>query len=211
MRLGLYIFAAAWLSCATAAAAVEAPAAPQEQAQMTPCAKQALRAQKYLSAALEKQQTLEPKQLNRLTKDLEDLNEDLEQLLGPEILRDLAAPEQKPAEQQEKPAAAPDASLAEIRKAIQSFYGDHKGSFPKDLNELVPLYLQALPNLRLPDHELTNTVTLVNSSDYDSNLPLAVTESGGWLYFSSTASVNAGMLLIDCSHAAPGGTAWAGY
>ncbi|MCX5784641.1 MAG: hypothetical protein NTX59_03035 [Elusimicrobia bacterium] len=159
-------------------------------------------AMEYLSAMLAKQDRLEPEKLAETAKDITRLNEKLKALLGPEILKELEADEKTLLEKQQ--GAFAKGSLALVRSSLQIYYGDHNGVFPDNLGGLIPGYLESIPDLQLPVHEKTGKITVIDSKKYDDNLSSAVTDSGGWLYFSSPDSMNFGMLLIDCSHKAPG-------
>jgi len=164
--------------------------------------KETLQAIKYLSVMLAKQGRLEPGQLEETSKDISRLAIKLKALLGPEILQELEAEEKELLYKEQETAAR--SSLAQTRTALQIYYSDHNGIFPKDLSELTTGYLKFIPELQLPGHVKTGNVTVIDSKKYENNLSSAVTDSGGWLYFSSTDSINSGMLVIDCAHKAEG-------
>lgn len=97
--------------------------------------------------------------------------------------------------------------LARLRRALQDFFAAAGGRWPASLEELVPGYLPAIPALDLPGHEPTAAARYVSGRLHDADLPSAVADTGGWLYFSDPASDNWGLALIDCSHP-HGGAAW---
>jgi len=189
----------------------ETPAPPPAGAAADPGARPAyapkyldetLRTISYLSAMLERQEKLDPKKLKKTAGEITGLNKRLKELLGPGIISELEAAEEK---QRDKAlAASAKLSLASVRSALQIYYGDHNGDFPKTLEALVPDRLKQLPELQVPGHEKTGRVTVLDTKRYDSDLGAAITDSGGWLYFSSPDSLNFGMLVIDCSHKEPG-------
>jgi hypothetical protein len=164
--------------------------------------KETLLTMKYLSTMLARRDKLAPEKLEETSKDIASFNEKLKALLGPEIIKELEAEEKALLER--RPVALPKSSLASVRSALQIYYGDHNGVFPDNLDALIPDYLTYIPDLHLPDHEKTGRISVINSKEYDNNLSSAVTDSGGWLYFSSTDSINSGMLVIDCSHKSAG-------
>ena len=180
---------------------------PSQEAAVKPAntpkfADEARQAVKYLSAIPSKQDRLAPEKLDEAAKDIINLNEKLQALLGPEILKEIDADEKALFEKEQ--GAFAKGSLALVRSALQIYYGDHNGVFPDDLAGLIPGYLEAIPDLQLPGHTKTGKITVIDSKKHDNDLVPAITDSGGWLYFSSTDSINFGMLLIDCSHKAPG-------
>ena len=218
MTLKFFLAAPAMACLLGRAAALEPPGGAAAAADSAPCAMryeaQALLAGKYIPAVLARQDRLGPEKFERALADIAELNEKLIKLLGPGALSEIEAEETAAkAAAEAEPAAAPEAALAEIRRALQTYYGDHNAVFPKSLSELVPAYLSALPRLHLAGHKLTGDTALVDSKEYDSDPAAAVTDSGGWLYFSSTQSANWGMLTIDCSHAegAPNKSRWCDY
>ncbi|MCM2267795.1 MAG: hypothetical protein NDI60_08505 [Elusimicrobiales bacterium] len=130
--------------------------------------------------------------LAALEPDLEKFNAKLRETLGEELLADAAAREAAKA-------------LLQVRSALQLYYAAAGGTYPAGPAELAPAYLPALPTLRLPGHAPSAAVTLITSGKYDKDIAGAVTDSGGWLYFSGAESANRGLLAIDCSHKSPEG------
>lgn len=98
--------------------------------------------------------------------------------------------------------------LARLRRALQDFFADKGGRWPASLDELVPDYLPAIPALHLPGHEPSAYVTYARGRLHDGDPAAAVTDSGGWLYFSDPDSANWGLALIDCSHGYEAGAPW---
>lgn len=158
----------------------------------------------HLTALRERWEALNPEGLEETLRDLARLDERLKTALGPEAVREL---DERDRPRREAAAAAMANSLvARLRQAVQRFHFDSDGTrFPKSLQELVPDYIDAVPELNLPWHGRTDAVTLVNTSKFDKDFSKAVTDTGGWLYFSDPKSDNRGMLIIDCSHKGPDG------
>lgn len=102
-------------------------------------------------------------------------------------------------------------ALRELRHALRRYYADTGGRYPSSPEVLVPGYLPALPALALPGHTRTARVTVVEGREYDKDISGAVTDSGGWLYFSGAGSANRGLLVIDCSHKGPAGQEYFSY
>lgn len=159
-----------------------------------------LRAQDYLGALLRRSPDADPKALEEAVKDLNGLSEKLKALLGPETVREL--------EERDKGRriAAAQEALAAGRGALQRYFADSEGKFPKSPEELSPRYLDAMPEIGLPGHERTRAAVLIDSTKYDKDLLKAVGDSGGWLYFTDPKSAYWGMLMLDCSHKDAGGT-----
>ncbi len=126
--------------------------------------------------------------------------------LPPEAAREL---EQELALMREKAAAARALrDLARLRRALQDFFADKGGRWPAALDELVPDYLPAIPALDLPGHEPSSSVKYAEGGPLGDDPAAAVSDSGGWLYFSGQASDNLGLVLIDCSHPDEKGAPW---
>lgn len=148
---------------------------------------------------------LPPERLDALAAQAAALRLQVREALGPEVI--------EAAEREEAPARAAAAlqTLAAFRKALQAWYAAGGGKYPASPAELAPTALPAVPELHLPGHEPSSAVRVIDSSKYDKDVPGAVTDSGGWLYFASPDSDNYGLLLIDCRHAAPGGAEFYKY
>ena len=151
-----------------------------------------------LALLLERGGEIPQERLAALAPQLAAFNAAAEKTLGDEILAATAAEHAKK-------------SLQKVRTALQVWFGDNGGKYPPDLAALVPSYLPALPELRLPGHPLTDKTTVITSKKYDNALEKAVTDSGGWLYFSGDESANRGLLIIDCSHKSPAGQEYFKY
>lgn len=151
-----------------------------------------------LALLLEHGGQLPQERLAALDPQLTVFNSAVEKALGEELLAGAAAEHAKKA-------------LQKVRTALQIWFGDNGGKYPPDLAALTPSYLPALPELRLPGHSLTDKVTLITSKKYDAALEKAVSDSGGWLYFSGEESASRGLLVIDCSHKSPAGQEYFKY
>jgi len=167
------------------------------------------KAMKNLALLLERGAEIPPARLEALAPELARFNGKLEDALGPDLIAD-AARREKAIEAARRAAAAVSA-LQEFRSALQTYYGVNGGKYPADPAELASDPSQAIPELLLPDHSATAKVTIIDSRKYDDDFTRAVTDSGGWLYFSNQDSVNYGLLLIDCRHTAPDGTEFFKY
>jgi len=215
-----FIFAAL-LAGAAPAGAQDAPAAGSQEA-ARPAATQAqqveaalknypeiMQIMKNLSVLMERGAEVPPERMAALAPELGKFNTLVKQTLGEKILADIAARE-KAIEEKERTGAALQ-TLRAFRAALQVSYGQNGGKYPKSPAEMVGVNITAVPELYLPGHERTNKLTVINSRKYDKDATKAVTDSGGWLYFSDPASVNYGLLLLDCSHDGPDGMPFSGY
>ncbi len=209
-----FIFAAV-LACAAPAGAQEAASpAAQEAARPAPTQSQQVEAalknypeimqiMKNLSVLMERGAEIPPERMAALAPELGKFNGRVKETLGEKILADVAARE-KAIEDKERTGAALD-TLRSFRAALQVSYGQNGGKYPKSPAEMVSVNITAVPELYLPGHERTNRITVITSRKHDKDASKAVTDSGGWLYFSDPASVNYGLLLLDCSHDGPDG------
>lgn len=153
-----------------------------------------MRAQDYLAALLRWSAEADPKALEETVKDVNGLSEKLKGLLGPETVRELEERDK------DRRIAAAREALAAGREALQHYFADSEGKFPKLTEELSPRYLDMMPELGLPGHERTRAVLLIDSAKHDKDLSKAVGDGGGWLYFTDPKSAYWGMLMLDCSH-----------
>lgn len=88
-------------------------------------------------------------------------------------------------------------SLSYIRSSLQIYYGETEGTFPPDLQTLVPNPAKAIPELDLPGYSKTNKVTLVKSIKGE-NVSKAVKNTGGWLYIADKTNLKLwGEVRID--------------
>lgn len=103
--------------------------------------------------------------------------------------------------------AAIKGDLGAIRSAISIYYSDKEGLFPGgNLSQaLVPTYLAAIPNNRIPSvgaqnnpgHNITNTVVVG---------VVAAQDGGGWTY-----SDTIGEVYVRCTHNDTRGISWTAY
>jgi hypothetical protein len=200
--------AASVLLLASAAYAQE-PAAQAPQAVAQPAAQQPAPAvnpqpQKYsgeiraavksLALLLERAAEVPPQKLDELAPELTRFTAKVNETLGQKIISDAAQKEDQAR------AARAKTALQEFRSALQVYYVQNGGKYPRN-----PADLAGVPELDLPGHAPTTAVTVVDSKKYDKDISGAVTDSGGWLYFGNPASANYGLLIIDCRHREPGG------
>jgi hypothetical protein len=211
-----FIFSAL-LACAAPAGAQEAtkPAArpaPTQAQQVEAALKnypEIMQIMKNLSVLMERGAEIPPERMAALAPELSKFNGRVKETLGEKVLADIAARE-KAIEEKERTGAALE-TLRSFRAALQVSYGQNGGRYPKSPAEMVSVNITAVPELYLPGHARTDKVTVINSRKHDKDASKAVTDSGGWLYFSDPASVNYGLLLLDCSHYGPEGMAFFEY
>lgn len=188
-------------------------AAPETAAaQKPPVSKYApeiLLAIKNLSALLERGAEIPAGRIEAFAPELSSFNGKVKDALGRELLADIARRE-KELDEKERSAAAKKIMQA-FRAALQVYYGEKGAVYPKNPGLLVPEIIPEVPELRLPGHERTASVTVIDSKKYDKDLGRAVEDTGGWLYFSDPASDNYGLLVLDCSHLETGGSEFFRY
>ncbi len=198
-------FLAAALLPASAGAEEIKPSTPAVQAaqpdkqlpqKYSPALRQILR---DLSILVERGGGIPAEKLDALAADMEKLDGKVKEVLGRDILEETARREER------EDAAAAKKALSSFRASLQISYATNGGRYPSALTGLPSEELPALPELRLPGHAATSSVIVIDSKKYDKDFSKAVTDSGGWLYFSNPASVNYGLLVIDCNHREPGG------
>lgn len=162
-----------------------------------------MRTMKDLSALLEHGAAIPAARLDALAPELKKFDDKVKDALGREITEAMARREKEQDERER--AAAAKRALQDLRAALQAWYGDNGGKYPADLAALVPGKIPAIPGLCLPGHKITSDVRVINSKNYDKDMADAVTDAGGWLYFSDPASSNYGLLVLNCRHTEPGG------
>ncbi len=144
---------------------------------------------KHLSALLSQQALLDHNELDAVLAETAALDVRIKNLLGPVIMNEL--------EEREKERLA-ETELLKLRSLLIAYYGDNQGVYPATPEALIPKHLAAIPELELPHHARTGVIEL--NADAGAELEKAVTDSGGWLYFTNPASVHFGMLVLNCSH-----------
>lgn len=210
------LFSVLFLSCgavhAGEAAAPAAPAAETTAAQQPPPDKYApeiRQAMRNLSALLERLAEIPPSRLEAFAPGLAAFDGKVKDALGKELVAELARKEKEEGDKERSASAK--STLRAFRAALQLYYGDKGGAYPKNPELLVPALLPAVPELHLPDHEKTAKIKIIDSKKYDKDFSRAVGDSGGWLYFSNPGSGNYGLLLLDCSHTEAGGQEFSRY
>lgn len=211
----LNIFFSFFLLCGTAAyaqeavktAATESQAAPAQQ--QNKYAPEILQAIKNLTVLAERSSEIPQAKLDALAPEIAVFNHKVKAALGSEILADIARKE-KDQDDRIRSAKAK-RTLQSFRAALQVYYGDKGGAYPKSPELMVPKEIQAVPEIRLPEHEPSSKIRIIDSKKYDKDYSKAVSDSGGWLYFSSRDSDNYGLLLLDCSHKEAGGAEFFRY
>lgn len=143
--------------------------------------------------------SLPPERLDALAAEAAALSARVREALGRDVL---AAVEREEAPRLSEAAKK---TLARFRAELQVYYATNGGKYPASPAKLVPDQINSVPAIELPGHEASAAITLIDSKKFDRDASKAVTDSGGWLYFTATDSANYGLLLIDCSHREPGG------
>jgi uncharacterized RDD family membrane protein YckC len=96
------------------------------------------------------------------------------------------------------------ANLKNIQTAIQVYYADQM-AYPKDLNSLVPKYLDAVPAVKLDKYGFGSSSQVESYSFLDSTGqvdPQRLKNTGHWLYDPAT-----GKIVIDCTQIDSNGSA----
>ncbi|OGR62400.1 MAG: hypothetical protein A2X31_01675 [Elusimicrobia bacterium GWB2_63_22] len=143
--------------------------------------------------------SLPPERLDALAAEAAALSARVREALGRDVL---AAVEREEAPRLSEAAKK---TLARFRAELQVYYATNGGKYPASPARLAPDQIHSVPALELPGHEASAVITLIDSRKFDNDASKAVTDSGGWLYFTAPESANYGLLLIDCSHREPGG------
>jgi len=167
------------------------------------------KAARNLALLLERGGEIAPEKLDALAPELARFNKKLEETLGRDLLADAARREKELDDAGRTEAAIK--ALQDFRTSLQVYYAKTGGKYPADPAALAPDDLPTIPELHLPGHEMTAKITVIDSKEYDDDLAKAVTDSGGWLYFSGQDSMNYGLLIIDCRHQTPGGAEFHKY
>jgi hypothetical protein len=199
------IFTAALL-LGGAAYAQEAPAQAAAPARLDPALE---RTGRNLAILAEKYAEIPAERLQRLAPEMERFNAAVREALGEKILAEIAARE-KAADEKARTESALQ-TLQAFRGALQVYYTQTGGKYPKSPAELAPDSISAVPELHLPGHERTAAIKIVDSTKFDKDISKAVTGSGGWLYFSSPDSAYYGLLLLDSAHPGPDGLKFLDY
>ncbi len=183
-----------------------APAAPQNPGPAPAVLDETV---KYLSILEERRAEVPPEKWSALQPELQALTAKVKDALGEKIVAEIAARDK--AEEDRRLSREAVGLLQSFRASLQIYYSETGGRYPKTPADLAPGIIQAVPVVHLPDHAPTDRIVLVKSRKYDKNFEKAVKDTGGWLYFADPSSSNYGLLLLDCSHAAPDGTKFDAY
>ncbi len=91
--------------------------------------------------------------------------------------------------------------LGSLRAATSIYYGDTEGSYPANLDALVPKHVDAIPAIQVGGHERTKAVRIVTKAGGKSAGPY-LKDTGGWVYFQTPGNPDLdGTVVIDCVHA----------
>ena len=92
--------------------------------------------------------------------------------------------------------------LVRLRSAIAAYYGEHQGVYPTDdLSCLVPDYIEAIPQTRVPGFAPSAQVSVGNSQT-------ALTGTGGWAYINDPSDPRFGDVFVNTRRADSYGKAW---
>ena len=92
--------------------------------------------------------------------------------------------------------------LVRLRSAIAAYYGEHQGMYPTDdLTSLVPAYIEAIPQARVPGFAPS---AHVSAGSYEQ----ALTGEGGWAYVSDPNDPRFGDVFVNTTRADSYGKAW---
>ncbi|HBL18420.1 MAG: hypothetical protein A2X36_14380 [Elusimicrobia bacterium GWA2_69_24] len=105
--------------------------------------------------------------------------------------------------------------LLTLRAFVLIFRDEHKGAYPRKLQELAPEYHSApIGIMRTGAHPPTMEVSAYDGSvcSADGKLDRSrVRDTGGWGYVGDPAASCAGTVFIDCTHTDSEGKVWAAY
>lgn len=186
-----------------------APAAQKTEPSTLKYSAEINKAARNLALLLERGGEIAPEKLDALAPELARFNGKLEETLGRDLLADAARREKELDDARRTEAAVK--ALQAFRSSLQVYYATNGGKYPADPAALAPDSIPAIPELYLPEHGRTAKITIIDSKKYDDDFARAVTDSGGWLYFSRPDSMNYGLLILDCRHKASGGTEFFKY
>jgi len=211
LLISLFIFAA---PPASAQEAVRPPAAQDTASRMPPRQQnkyypEILQTMKNLSVLLERWAEVPEEKMDALAPDLAAFDGKVRAALGQQLLSDVARKEKELEDRARAESAKK--TLQALRSALQVYYGSNGGVYPKNPSLLIPSVMQEVPELYLPGHDRTIKITVIDSKKYDNSLSRAITDSGGWLYFSNPDSALYGLLVLDCSHTETGGSEFFQY
>lgn len=176
----------------------EAAATEKPQPQQNKYYPEILQTMKNLSVLLERWAEVPQPKMDALAPEMAAFNEKVKNTLGKEMLAEIARKEKELEDKARASSAIK--TLQAFRAALQVSYATNGGVYPKTPALLIPSEMQEVPELYLPGHERTTKITVIDSKKHETDFNKAVTDSGGWLYFSNPASVNYGLLVLDCSH-----------
>lgn len=92
--------------------------------------------------------------------------------------------------------------LVRLRSAIAAYYGEHQGMYPTDdLTSLVPAYIEAIPQARVPGFAPTSHVSAGNYEQ-------AMTGQGGWAYINDPMDPRFGDVFVNTDRPDSYGKAW---
>ncbi len=97
-------------------------------------------------------------------------------------------------------------TVSTIRSALNIYIGDHDGAIPRDLDALVPKYIERFPAAFTRPHGEVTGMRNIDSAAYEAaRLP----DSGGWAFVSSGPS--SGTVIVDCVHSDTRGVPYISY
>ncbi len=95
--------------------------------------------------------------------------------------------------------------LTRLRSAIAAYYGENQGEYPTDdLTSLVPRYIEAIPQVKVPGLASTSHVS---TGTYRQ----AFTNKGGWAYVNDPDDPYFGEVFVNTDRPDSFGTPWYNY
>jgi uncharacterized RDD family membrane protein YckC/type II secretory pathway pseudopilin PulG len=110
------------------------------------------------------------------------------------------------------------AHLGMVRSALASYNADTKGSYPPDLNSLVPKYIPQISAPGVAAHpgaagvEVYGAEVCTGSTETARSLdPAKLRDTGKWGYVVAPGAPCAGAVFVDCTHTDSKGGPWYAY
>ena len=103
-------------------------------------------------------------------------------------------------------------NLAALRSALASYYLDTKGSYPADLNQLVPKYTPEIPNV-FPANPAGSGVEIYGPEVCSGAelLGAKLRDTGKWGYVAAPKAPCDGKIFFDSANTDSNGAAWTSY
>ena len=162
--LGLFLF------CGTAGAQQPAPAAPAP-AHGGKYYEEIMQAVKYLAVLVDRNAEIPAERMDALAPEISSFTARVKAAIGEKILTEMARKE-KEAEDKARSVDA-EKTLQAFRAALQVYYTEEGGRYPKNPAVLVPRLMAVMPKVHLPEHAQTDKIAII-----DSKKPLLIPAAG---------------------------------